>query len=273
MRQTFPILLFVGVTVLISASNVEAQGFFGNRRSAVQLGDGLPDLPGGFTFCRLAYTSVRRFSSGNGWTTDFPEADRNLTLRLSELTPTPVSRWSHGEWGFTPVRPLDPELYQCPFLLAAHVGELGFRPEEAAAMRDYLLKGGLLWADDFWGTPSWNAFASELYKVLPEFEIVELPMDHPLFSLVYHVPRIPQIPSFNHWNRSGGQTSELGRDSEVPTMSAIQDDSGRILVLITHNTDISDGWEREAADPRYFEFFSPDAYAIGINIALWVMTN
>ena len=157
--------------------------------------------------------------------------------------------------------------------MATDVGELGFSVEEASAMRDYLLKGGFFWADDFWGSAAWSYFAAEIRRVLPEYDLVDLPMDHPLFSIVYTVPRIPQIPSINYWNSSGGDTSELGFDSSRPSMRAILDDTGRILVLATHNTDVSDGWERETYDPRYFQIFSPDAYAIGINIAIWVMTH
>jgi len=250
----------------------EARQFYG-RGTPVSVGQGLPDRPGGFTFCRLAYTSHRRDGSGSGWTTDFPEADRNFTTRLPELTPTTVSAWDNGEQGFAAVRPTDPDLYRCPFLMATDVGELGFSAEEAAAMRDYLLKGGFFWADDFWGSAAWSYFAAEIRRVLPEYDLIDLPMDHPLFSIVYTVPRIPQIPSINYWNSSGGDTSELGFDSSRPSMRAILDDTGRILVLATHNTDVSDGWERETYDPRYFQLFSPDAYAIGINIAIWVMTH
>jgi hypothetical protein len=272
MHRIAPILAVAALGLLVMPVPAEAQWTFG-RSTRVRVGDGIPDRPGGFTYCRLAYRSIRSLPSGGGWTTDFPEAYRNLMIRLSELTPTTIAWWSHGEPGFVPVRPTDPELYRCPFVMATHVGELGFNPEEAAAMRDYLLKGGFLWADDFWGSASWRYFAAELQKVFPEHEIVELSPDHPLFSIVYNVPEVPQIPNIGFWRRSGGQTSELGADSARPSLSAVMDVDGRIMVLITHNTDISDGWEREAYDPRFFALFSPDAYAIGINIVIWMMTR
>ncbi len=266
--------MILGVLVggVLPPGELRAQEFWGNQ-TPVRPGLGLPDLPGGFTFCRLAYTSVRRTPSGSGWTVDFPRGDRHLTLRLSELTPTPISRWSVGEPGFAVVRATDPELFRCPFLFASDVGELGFSPAEAEAMREYLLKGGFLWADDFWGTPSWNFFVAEMAHVLPEYPIVDLPLTHPLFDIVYHVPEIPQIPNLGFWRRTGGLTSELGSDSEVASMRAILDEAGRILVLMTHNTDIADGWEREPDDAAYFALFSPDAYAIGLNVLVWVMTH
>lgn len=268
-------LILASVALLASAPDAEAQRYYGSRGTRVQLGDGIPDVPGGFTFCRLAFQSVRRLQSGRGWTTDFPEADRNLMTRLSELTTTPIAMWEHGEPGFVPVRATDPELYQCPFLMATHVGELGFAEDEVEALRDYLLKGGFLWADDFWGSRSWDWFEAEIRRVLPEFDIVDLPLDHPLLGLVYNVTEIPQIPSINRWGGSGesSSTSELGADSAVPHMRAIFDTSGQLLVLITHNTDISDGWEREGYDPSYFALFSPDAYAIAVNVTVWIMTH
>jgi hypothetical protein len=271
-RYSLPLLLGT-VSLLGWSEPAEARQFFGSSGTRVNVDQGLPERPGGFTFCRLAYRSYRSDPSGNGWRTDFPEADRNLVTRLPQLTPTTISQWSHGELGFAVVRPTDPDLYRCPFLMATDVGEIGFSPEEVEAMRNYLLKGGFFWADDFWGTAAWSYFEAEIRRILPEYEIIELPMDHPLLEIVYTVPRIPQIPSINFWSRSGGETSELGFDSRDPSMRAVIDGTGRILVLATHNTDISDGWEREAYDPRFFQLFSPDAYAIGINVAVWVMTH
>jgi hypothetical protein len=268
------VLTFTAAVALSFAAPAEAQRF-GRRGndSRVGLGSGLPDIPGGFTFCRLVYTAGVRDGSGQGWDTDFPNADRNLPTRLGELTPTPVARWSHGEPGYTAVRVTDPEAYQCPFLYTTDVGELGFNAAEVAAMRDYLLKGGLLWVDDYWGPYAWDQFAGEILRAVPEFSIIDLPSSHPLFSLVYEIPRIPQIPSIQHWRSSGGGTSEMGLQSATPTMRAILDDTGRILVLMTHNTDIGDGWEREAEDQRFFYLFSPDAYAIAVNIVVWQMTH
>ena len=93
--------LVATATLLSVVEPVEAQRFgFGRSNTRVQPGDGLPDKPGAFTYCRLAYYSVRRDGSGNGWQTDFPDADRNLMIRLSQLTTIKGSSWSHGEEGF-----------------------------------------------------------------------------------------------------------------------------------------------------------------------------
>lgn len=272
MRRIVPILAATYAALLVAPAPAEAQRF-GGMPSRVRLGMGLPDEPGEITFCRLAYDSVRRDGSGNGWTTDFPEAERNLLTRLEQLTKLRASRWSHGEPGYAIVRAIDPEIYRCPFVMATDVGELGFSRQEIAAMRDYLFKGGFFWADDFWGSAGWAHFSSEIQRLLPEYPLVELTPEHPLFRALYVITEVPQIPSINSWRSSGGATSELGRDSARPSMWAISDERGRILVLVTHNTDISDGWEREAYDDNYFLLFSPSAYAVAVNVLLYAMTR
>lgn len=233
----------------------------------------LPDIPGGFTFCRLRYVQVRREQRGQGWRTDYPDADWNLTNRLSQLTTTPIARWRDGRPGYLVISATEPELFECPFLFSSDVGTARFSEQETTNLRTYLLKGGFLWVDDFWGRNAWNHWVEQVTRVLPGLEIQDLPNDHPLFSIVYRVEEVPQIPSIQYWRESGGRTSELGPQSATPRLRAIVDASGRILVLMSHNTDIADGWEREGEDYAFFAQFSPDAYAIGINILTWMMTH
>ena len=56
-------------------------------------------------------------------------------------------------------------------------------------------------------------------------------------------------------------------------MAAITDAQGRVMVLMTHNTDIADSWEREGEEPEYFYAFSPNGYALGMNVAVYAMTH
>ena len=230
---------------------------------------------GGFHFCRGMYRSGRRDGSGSGWTTDYPNADINFSIRFSELTEVTISRQPNGEPNHLTVPLTDPFLFQCPFLMMTDVGELSLRHDEADRLREYFDKGGFLWVDDFWGSWSWDAFEQEIAAVLPpgEFPIRDLAPDHPIYRTLYEVPKLPQIPSINSWRGLGGGTSELGDDSAEPHLRAITDRRGRIVVLITHNTDISDAWEREADDPRFFLEFSPNGYAVGLNVVLYAMTH
>ena len=105
-----------------------------------------------------------------------------------------------------------------------------------------------------------------------QYPIQELTPDHAIYRTLFQVGEVPQIPSIQFWRGSGGETSER-YDSRTPTMHAIADERGRIMVLMTHNTDISDAWEREAEDPRFFYSFSPQGYAVGLNVVLYAMSH
>lgn len=263
--------------ILLAAVSAAGQDFFSFRRSR----DPRPRLAtpesfdGGFNFCRLMYTRVAREAGGQGWWTDYPNADINFSIRLSELTKTRVSRAPDGEPNHLVVRPTDDELFQCPFIIVADAGTAGFTDEEAARLREYLKKGGFLWIDDFWGTVAWQHWQSEIGRVLPpmEYPIVDLTPDHPLFRGMFELKEIPQIPNIRHWRVTGGETSERGYDSQQVNVRGISDARGRLLVFMTHNTDISDAWEREGEDPQFFYQFSPNGYAVGINVFLYATTH
>ncbi|MEX2570072.1 MAG: DUF4159 domain-containing protein [Gemmatimonadota bacterium] len=267
MRRTVLLLTAFALTLVSIAATAQFRNYRGLAPGQ------LPEERTGFTFCRLQYTEVRRESLGQGWETDFPMADQNLMVRLSELTKTEVTWNRRSGPAHAIVRPTDPELFLCPFLFASDVGTVGFTAEEARYLREYLLKGGLLWVDDFWGPRAWSHWVDQVRQILPDQPIVQLEMDHPLFSTFYFVERVPQIPSIQFWRGNGGQTSERGYQSAEPTVSGIFDEHGRLLVIMSHNTDIADGWEREGEDFAFFHAFSPHGYAVGVNVAIWSMTH
>ncbi len=230
----------------------------------------------GFTFCRLLYQSVRREPMGHGWNTDYPGSDYNFMERLEELTTTRPAHWTDGQPGFAVVRTSQDELFECPFLFMSDVGTVGFSDQEVERLRAYLLKGGVLYVDDFWGPWAWEQWSREIGRILPEYPIVDVEPDHVIMSALYVVRQVPQVPSIQWWSRNGrGRhgTSEQGSASETPHLRAIFDETGRPLVLMTHNTDIADGWEREGEDEEFFYQFSPDAYALGINIIVYALSH
>ena len=140
----------------------------------------------GFSFCRLMYQSGQW---GRGrWSTDYPFADINFMVRLSELTSTPVNFDDRGEPNHWVVPITDDTLFSCPFIVASAVGTMVLSEQEVVRLRDYLLKGGFLWADDFWGTPEWEQWAAEIAKVLPpaQYPIVDLSLEHPLFHGMFY---------------------------------------------------------------------------------------
>jgi hypothetical protein len=230
---------------------------------------------GAFNFCRGAYQGQGRRGFGGSWATDYPAADHNFMIRLAELTKVSVSREPTGDPNYLIVRPTDDAIFRCPFVVMWEVGGLYFSDEDAVKLREYLLKGGFLWVDDFWGSYAWENWSNEIAKVLPprEFPIVDLKPDHAIFRTLFTLNAVPQIPSISFWRGSGGGTSERGSDSAIPTLRGIFDDKDRLIVVMTHNTDIADSWEREAEDPNYFIEFSPNGYAMAFNILLYAMSH
>jgi hypothetical protein len=260
---------------LLAPATAIAQQFLGSRGAPSPLG--LPRSGGvvdrGFTFCRLMYSRVRSEEGGGGWQTDYPNADANFMTRLAELTTVMISQRADGTPGYAVVTAMDDDLFECPFLFASDVGTVGFSDEEVDRLREYLLKGGFLWVDDFWGNRAWAQWESQVQRILPEVAIEEVPLDHPMLHAAYTVRRIPQIANIGFWRRNGGQTSERGAESAVPYLRAMFDENRSPMVLMSFNTDIADGWEREGQDVVFFQRFSPEAYGLGINVAVWVMTR
>jgi len=234
------------------------------------------DFPNGdFYVCKMMYRSVWREEMGAGWATDYPYAGINLMTRIGELTKTPVSRDANGDPNYWVVQLTDAALFRCPFLIGSDVGTAELSPAEATRLREYLLKGGFLWVDDFWGTHAWQVWTTEIHKALPEYRIEEIPADHPIRHQMFEVETLPQVTNIQFWRRMGGglTTQERGEDSPFADFRMIADEKGRIMVLMTHNTDIGDSWEREAEDHEFFLQFSPSGYAVGINAVLYALTH
>jgi hypothetical protein len=266
-------LVVTAIVMALTAATLFAQGRFRGRPAPVLATAESHD--GAFHYCRLMYRSSR-YGSGGGWMTDYPDADFNMSIRLSELTKLTVSKTDAGVPRPLVVRITDDELFQCPFIMAQEVGSIYIGDDEAAKLREYLLKGGFLWVDDFWGSYAWEHWAGEISKVLPpaQFPNIDLEKTHPMFRTVFELRNgVPQVPSINHWYASGGGTSERGADGAQVHARGIFDAAGRLMVLQTHNTDISDSWEREGESHDYFLAFSVEGYALAVNVLAYVTTH
>jgi hypothetical protein len=236
---------------------------------------------GRFNFCRAMFTSNRR--EKQGWSTDYPGADINFSVRLAELTRVPVKLTTDGKEqipDFVVVRLTDDWLFRCSFTLMEDAGTARFSDAEVKRLREYLLKGGFLLVSDYHGSLAKAQFDDEIGRVLPhgEFPIVDLaPSDHPehpMWNSMFRVPRIPQMASIQTWRRTGGGTIERwNEDGAPPDVRGIADNHGRIMVVMVHNTDLPDPWEREGEESEYFFRFSPEAYRVGIDILLYAMTH
>jgi hypothetical protein len=227
-----------------------------------------------FAVCRIMFDSVRGgYWAGIGWTTDI-RGEMNLSIRLSELTKTRVSIGPDRRPNTWVVRLTDDQLFNCPYTVASDVGTMGLNEIEAERLQTYLLKGGFLFVDDFWGNDAWNYWVDEISRVLPpsEYPIVDVPITDAIFSAQYALKELPQIPRMPFWVQTR-QTSELGAESAETHFRAIRDKNGRIMVMMTHNNDIADSWEREGENPAFFAAFGPSGYAMGINVLLYAMTH
>lgn len=227
---------------------------------------------GNFTLCKLQYTSVRNEPMGLGWSTDYPFAGINLMIRLSELTRSPVTMNAVGNPTYWVVRLTDDALFKCPVGMASDVGTMALGDQEAARLREYLVKGGFLWVDDFWGTPAWRQWTAQIAKALPESEIFDVPPEHPLRHMLFPVDEVQQVTNIRHWLMTH-DTSERGVDSPHADLRGIADERGRLMVVMTHNTDFGDSWERESENPEFFRLFSPKGYALGVNVLLYALTH
>src|SRR6187455_1734032 len=248
MRRYFrrPTLLLFVAALVASAGLSYAQfgGGFGRTGLVGEQGDAaelqpaqLPDA--NVAGCHLLYTSVRREANGAGWRTDYPGAQRHLLLRLSELTKTHVSWREPNIPHVYLVKLTDNALFDCPFVMASDIGTIGMSDEEAARLRLYLEKGGFLWVDDFWGEAAWAQWTRELGKAMPPdiYPIEDIPLNDPMFKSMLEVVEIPQVPSIRFWRGTGGSTSERGEESATVHIRGIRDKHGRIIAVMTHNTD------------------------------------
>jgi len=260
---------------LTLAAGAHAQRYFREGSFATRYAPAImPDAS--FVICRLAYTQVRREPSGIGWETDYPYAEINLMTRLAELTKTRISRDQNGDPNFYVIRLTDDQLFSCPMLIASDAGTIGFTAPQADRLRAYLLKGGFLWVDDFWGSAAWDHWAAQIARALPsaEFPIEDITLDDPMLKSMFQIDQIPQITNIQFWRQWGGTyTSERGEDSDEVHLRAIRDSHRRIMVLMSHNTDVADSWEREGEDPEFFYQFSPRGYALGVDVLLHAMTH
>jgi hypothetical protein len=236
-----------------------------------------------FNFARIIYDSEggmgEAYYAYDGrvwarWETDFPEGDDNFSHRLAQLTRLQVNRVSSSRMLTAP------DLGDFPLLYMSDPGYMVVTQEETDALARYLANGGFVWCDDFWGDAEWQQFAEVMRKVMPGREWRTLSLDHPIFHTVFDLNEgMPQIPALP-FASPGASTAEPANahkfpagNLETPEMRAWVDDDGRIMVLATHNTDVGDGWEREAYGEWYFETFSTKSYMIGVNVIIYAMTH
>jgi Domain of unknown function (DUF4159) len=227
---------------------------------------------GEFVVGRLMFPQARRgwalgvgggdwLQGGTAWTVDYPEGDRTFARLLERLTMIDVRAVEQ------PVN-LDDDIdaYYWPFLISGLVGAWELTDAQAVKLREYLLRGGFLLCDSFYGTTEWEGFIESMVRVFPDRPIVDLPSTHPIFHAVYDLSDRPQIPTWQHLPRG------YRNDGAEPHWRAVLDDDGRVMVMISFNNDIADGWQR-ADEFRYPQEAANAAIRLGVNFAVYALTH
>ena len=231
-----------------------------------------PGPPAEFTVGRLMFPQARRGYAlgvgggdwrrgGTAWTVDYPEGDRTFARVLERLTTIHVRAVEQ------PVN-LDDDVdaFYWPFLISGLVGAWDLTDSQASKLREYLLRGGFLLCDSFYGTYEWEGFVQGIRRVFPDRPIVELPDDHPIFHAVYDLTDRPQVPTWQHLPHG------YRNDGKTPHWRAILDDDDRVMVMIAFNNDIADGWQR-ADEYRYPSEAANLALRLGVNFAVYALSH
>ena len=229
--------------------------------------------PAEFVVGRLMYPPAANSRLGFGgnwkdgnssWTIDYPLGDRNLIRLLRRLTTVDVRSVE---------QPVDlddgDDVFNWPFLVASNVGSWDLNDAQAAKLREYLLRGGFLLCDSYFGTREWAGFEPVLKRVFPDRPIVDLPDDHPIFTTVYDLKQRTQVRNMRSMRGRGVGYRD---DGSIPHWRAILDDSGRVMVMMTFNNDLGDSWQY-ADNPVYPQEDSNEGIRLGVNFAVYDMTH
>lgn len=221
---------------------------------------------------RLMYPSFGRGGRGGGnwlnggtnWTVDYPRGDRTFSIAIRRLTRIEVRSVEQ------PVNPDDgDDLFYYPYMHVGMPTNWNFTDAQAAKIREYLLRGGFMVCDSFFGTQEWEGFERGMRQIFPDREIAEMPDDDPIFRTGFTVREKYQVGNFRSMLRSG---NTYRADGSTPHWRAVRADNGRIMVAINFNNDFGDSWQL-ADDPRYPEKFSYLGIRLGINYVLYAMTR
>ncbi|HEY7671727.1 MAG TPA: DUF4159 domain-containing protein [Gammaproteobacteria bacterium] len=228
--------------------------------------------PAEWTFARLMYPphSSARWGlrtqweqGGSTWTIDYPRGDRHIVEALERLTSVDARSVEQ------PVNLDDgDDVFYWPWLYVVEPGTWDLTDAQAAKLREYLLRGGFLMADDFHGTWEWAVFTASMQRVFPDRAIVDIDAADPIFHTIWDMDGLQQIPGYQFLR--SGRTYE--QDGVIPRWRAIYDDEGRIMVAICHNMDLGDAVEH-ADTPEYPEEYSAQALRIFGNYLVYAFTH
>ncbi len=189
------------------------------------------------------------YTGGGDWYND-PEVLPNLAKYVNKELNTNFSLDEKV------IQLTDSQLADYPFIYMTGHGNVKFSNREIDNLRDYLLNGGFLYCDDDYGLD--KSFRQEIKRLFPNKELVELPKGHELFNVYYNFPQAtPKIHE---------------HDKKRPQSFAIFDDYGRMMLLYTYESNISDGWA-DYTTHQNSEQTRLKALQFGTNILYYLLTR
>ncbi|HEY7389316.1 MAG TPA: DUF4159 domain-containing protein, partial [Bryobacteraceae bacterium] len=271
---------FLTLAVLILAAGALAQRGFRYTGRDIEEEGPRPNFPSSaeFHFIRLEYNDLPEFRRGFGfssrnargqgwWMVDWPDADDHFSMGIGRLTRVATGDPRH--FGLT-----DDRLFDYPWIYATQTAWWDLSDAEIARLREYLLRGGFLVTDDFWGE-DWGLFASAMARLFPSKTITDIPESDAVMHVVYDIREKDRtwIPGTRHlWRGPGGQIIVRQPPGTTPAWRAMYDDRERVMVAINYNTDVGDAWEYADA-PFYPENMTTLAYHYGVNYVVYSMTH
>src|SRR6185369_16210279 len=223
-------------------------------------------LTGEFAFARIMYDSPHSPYNqwfGGAWRVDYPEADENFTEGIHDWASTNLRLFRPVQ-----IKPTDHRLFDYTFAYIVEPGHMELTDTDAAALREYLMRGGFLFLDDFHGEIEWQHAREQVRMILPEYEIKDLPLSHPIFHSYFDVDQVVQVPGVAALIH--GVTYEKG--GVTPHYMGVENKDGRLMVFLTRNCDLGDAWEW-INDPRYPAQYGLMAYKIGMNVIVYAMSH
>lgn len=262
MYRAFGLVRWLSLVLLVAAGGAALAQYTGWQPEG-ELSDD-PASYAEFAFTRIIFDSGRQALPGPGNTAwrDWPDSDMHFIRGVRRLTSVEIEDRSRA------LRLTQAELFDRPFIYALEVGTWQLSDEEAAALREYLLRGGFLVVDDFHGSYQWAGFMRSMGKVFPDRPIVDVDEGDAIMRMHFEIDKSQPIPGIMALRY--GNTFE--HDGYVPTWRGIYDDEGRLMVIINFNVDLGDAWEM-ADEPWYPEKYTARAYRFGVNYVLYSMTH
>lgn len=216
-----------------------------------------------FYWTRAVYSGYGRrgfFGGGGSWAVDFPKSDQQFMIVLKRLV-----RLNGYDWE-NPVHLADPDLRKFPLIYMLEVGGMDMTEDEVEGLRGFMQAGGFVIVDDFWGQREWDVFEYNMRRVFPDRPIVEIGLDHPVYTAYYTIDHVEQVPAIGNTYQ---RTECWGC---YPQVRGMYDENGELMMMINFNTDLGDAWEW-AESPEYPLELSTYAYEMGANMIVYAMSH